>query len=153
MTETKDYDKSADPKNHATNHEDGGSDEIDLTDLPGKTLFIDRGDPLLVDFQGATLVADNNWNEIDLSSIIPAKSVAVWLRLEFSCVLAAATAQFRTQGNVNERNREVLYMYKANTRYYLTAMLAVNQTLKIAYRLSPYTWARKLITVAGWLTI
>lgn len=33
MTETEDYDKSADPTLHHATHEDGGADQIDITDL------------------------------------------------------------------------------------------------------------------------
>jgi len=35
MTETEDYDKSSTPKAHKTTHQNGGIDEIDVTDLSG----------------------------------------------------------------------------------------------------------------------
>lgn len=39
MTETEDYDKSADPTAHASSHESGGSDEIDVSGLVHKSTF------------------------------------------------------------------------------------------------------------------
>jgi hypothetical protein len=54
MTETQDYDKSADPTDHASNHESGGSDPIDnLGPLTGLTISGDG----VISWQGASLAS------------------------------------------------------------------------------------------------
>lgn len=40
MTETEDYDKSATPTAHASTHESGGSDELDVSGLVHKSTFL-----------------------------------------------------------------------------------------------------------------
>lgn len=71
LTETADYDKSADPTAHASSHESAGSDELDVTGLIFKSCVIINQDnaqtinnaaTTLIDWESETLDRANDFN-------------------------------------------------------------------------------------------
>lgn len=69
-------------------------------------VYADRGDPSAVDFDIGDLTADNDWHDLDLSSIIAAgaKGNLVHLQIFGNGSGAARVVQLRENGNSNAIN-------------------------------------------------
>ena len=89
---------------HHARHEDGGADELDCAGLAGRHQYVDRGDPSNYDWVRTDLTTDGTWNDLDLSSIVPAGTVAVSINLIVTHVQTNMAVALRKKGNTNDIN-------------------------------------------------
>ena len=66
--------------------------------------YVDRGDPAAADFAVGDFTTDASWNDLDLSSIVPAGAVAVHLYVVINDNAAGSAMLFRKNGNSNAFN-------------------------------------------------
>lgn len=111
--------------------------------------FVDRGDPASADWTEATLTVDGNWNELDISSIVPATAKAVL----FSCIIrddaASTICGFRKSGNVNFWNVSQMFTQVANVFYQQDICVAGSTNQKIEYNIGA-GMDTVYLTVRGW---
>lgn len=139
---------------HASTHEDGGSDEVDTTDLAGHVVggaYVDRGDPSAYDLQKAGMVIDGNYHEWDLSSIVPAGAIAVHLEIQFDHAAVGKSVMFRKNGNSNFYNRLAQLSQVADVDIHFDGFVSLDATRKIEYTTSTGTFGNIAIVVRGWL--
>lgn len=67
-------------------------------------IYSDRGDPVVFDFTLTDFTTDGTWRDLDLSSIIPANSKAVIVKITAQAGTVNYTINFRRKGNTNEIN-------------------------------------------------
>ena len=93
------------PAVHASRHENGGGDEIDASGLTGVgTLLVDRGDPAGFDLEMGAMTVDGTWYDWDVSAIVPAGAVAIEIKWDMNNDNAGKSLIFRKKGNSNEIN-------------------------------------------------
>jgi len=92
------------PTAHASSHEDGGADEIDLTGLAGGHEYVCRGDPAAHDWTKTTLTQDGNWNDLDCSSLVPAGAAAILFCYHVAHSSANKVFMLRAKGHTNNYN-------------------------------------------------
>jgi hypothetical protein len=76
--------------------------EIDSSLTEAK--FYDRGDPADNDYTQASLTLDGAWNDLDLSSIVPAGATAVKMYVYITHANPYTFLSFRKNGNTNGKN-------------------------------------------------
>jgi len=113
--------------------------------------FIDRGDPAVYDFTQATLTTDDTWQDLDLSTIIPAGAKAVILRVCVNNSTPETGIYFRKKGNVNAINMGQILAQTSNVWNESDIIVALDSTRHIEYNATNTTWAGILILVKGWL--
>lgn len=93
------------PPDHASRHENGGGDEIDASGLTGVgTVLVDRGDNAAADLGHATMTIDSAWHDWDMSSVVPAGAIAVELTCQAVHGTVGKVLSFRKNGNTNDKN-------------------------------------------------
>lgn len=156
------------PEAHKTTHQDGGSDEIDISGLTGATeivdtpadgvttkgissnwaydhkadanahhvpsvVYVDRGDPAAFDFDKDDFTVVQTWTDLDLSSIVPAGTIAVALFIAAYWSGANPWILFRKKGNVNEINMSGLQTQLAYISMFSDLIVSVDENRKIQY--------------------
>lgn len=121
-----------------------------LTELYRKKGFEDRGDPSVADFTQATLTADGNWHDLDLSNIIPSRAKSVLLVCTIMDETANNTLYLRKKGNVNILNIINFTTQVANVFFRGDGIVACDKDRKIQYWLTAVPWTEIKITVKGW---
>ena len=138
------------PLSHNTSHQKGGDDELNLTGLSGKSLYVDRGDPAAMDFIVSDLTTDGSWHELDLSSIVPAGAHAVNMRLAIADNLTNEVLNIREKSNTNNINLLTVKTQVANLVNYTSGIVTCDNDRKIEYNASNTTWTYIGIVVGGW---
>lgn len=138
---------------HASDHEDGGVDEIDATGLVGKVNYVDRGDPSSADFTSATLVADGVWRDLDLSGIAPAGTIAVELNFTITPTSLPGNLAIRKKGVTGQKNLFVLRGLVATLTHEARFFIQVDSSRYAQYQASAQGggWTTLNITVCGWI--
>ena len=113
--------------------------------------YIDRGDPLDYDFTKDDFIADAQWHDLDLSSIVPEGATLIHIRVRLSC-FDLAGLQFRKKGNTNIINTAIMKIQVANIFYYEDFLVACDSSRKIQYLSSNVTWNNLDLTIRGWFT-
>jgi len=139
------------PLHHKPSHEKGGSDEVNLTGLSGKSLYVDRVDPASDDFTLGDLTTDGAWHELDLGGIVPVGAHAVNMIVSVSDNLANQAFTLRKNGNINSKNRLKVNTQVSNIPQYAVGMVACDNNRKIEYTAANTTWGVIRIVVGGWL--
>ncbi len=135
---------------HAASHQSGGSDEIDLTGLSGIPNVVDRGDPASPDFNIFSFTADENWHDLDLSSIVPAGATWVLLRLLLLTNAQNGIMYLKKGGNTSEYSGAGYGTPYSAYEVYGDLWLQVGSTRVIEYWLSSGDWLAIGLTVKGW---
>lgn len=135
---------------HKTSHQDGQADEIAATGLVGRINLVDRGDPSAYDWTEATLTTDGNYNDLDLSSIIDAGSIAVLLKMRLRHSSTTWTVRFRNNGNTYELATPGLATQVANQFLETTFIVFCDASRKIEYKATSGTWDDIDLLVLGW---
>lgn len=138
------------PLPHKTSHQSGGSDELDLAGLTGKSLYVDRGDPAAVDFEIGDLTTDGAWHELDLSAIVPAGTKAVHIRIIIGDNLINQIIHLRKKGNTNITNTLAVNTQVANILIAKDGILTCSTDRKIEYLAANTTWSAITILVKGY---
>jgi hypothetical protein len=118
---------------------------------PMGEVFVDRGDPSVNDFTIANglLVADSQWNIVNLDQIIPVGSTYVLLRVELTSATVGKYIILREAGNSNIPNSVILRAQAANVDNDGSALVAVGGLRYVAYVLQTGV-AAATVTVRGW---
>ncbi len=136
---------------HKTQHQTGGTDEVDATALVGRKNYVDQGDPSGAHYMTGTFTTDGNWHDLDLSSKVPAGATVVHLLLNMRDNLANVAAEFRKNGNSNAQNIFWQRTQVANISIINDFFLACDANRVIEYRFSNTTWSYIQLQVRGWL--
>jgi hypothetical protein len=143
------------PAPHNSTHENGGSDEIQISGLSGllndtQHSFIDRGDPAAYDFTKANLTLDGYYHDLDLSAIVPAEARAVLLRTRIRSTTVNAYIRLKKKGNVNDYNvsQSIQYLASAYISAELTQPIGTDGLLELWGSSEP--WNNVDIVVKGW---
>jgi hypothetical protein len=112
--------------------------------------LVDRGDPTAVDYAVGALTTDGNWNDLDLSSIVPAGAVAVKLLATIQDDAVGNKVDFRENGNSNAYNLESPKTIVAGTDHTYSLTVFCDSSRVIEYRASNTTWTKINLTVQGW---
>ena len=134
---------------HASQHEDGGVDEIDCTGLAGRIRYVDRDDPAANDFDQTDLVHDGAWHDLSLAAIVPAGAVAVILIGGIADATINTSLQFRKNGLSNAYARYSIRAQVAGQYIDGQAFVGCDTDRKIEYKCSS-TINTVDILVLGW---
>lgn len=136
---------------HASSHQDGGSDEIDATGLTGKTKYVQRGDPANLDKSTGNFTTDGNWNDLDLSAIVPAGATQIHLNVFIEDENVNSYLRFREKGNSNARNVLETRTIVADLRHHLDGLVSCDANRVIQYQATNTTFTNIGLVVRGWL--
>lgn len=120
------------------------------TPSTGGDTIVDRGDPSAYDYALGDLTTDNNWNDLDLSAIVPANAKAVLLSTNISDNAMSSYIKFRKNGNANERNVATCVVLVAGYSWHTNILVFCDANRKIEYRASNVTWTHINLVVCGW---
>ena len=112
--------------------------------------FVDRGDPATNDVTVGDLTTDGNWNDLDLSGIVPAGAKSVALRLVISDNIVGQAVKLRKNGNSNSENIVDHRIQIANQVQRHTVIVACDTNRVIEYFASSTVWSAINIVTAGW---
>ena len=135
---------------------DDTNKRIQATDSTPTTFnfgLIDRGDPSAYDFAKADLTLDDNWHDMDLSSIVPVGAKAVLIRTAINHTTALSGVQYRKNGNANVINVSDAITTVASSANYVTGIVACDVNRIIEYRTqngAPAPTDIILIVISGW---
>lgn len=112
--------------------------------------FIDRGDPITVDFDKADFTLDDAWHELDLSGIVPEGATGIAFTVTVFNTAVGKFVRFRRAGNIREKNITEIGTQVANLFYGNDGVVSVNTDRKIEYKMSGAGWIVINMTVKGW---
>lgn len=112
--------------------------------------FTNRQDPATSDFNQGTLTHDAAWHEMDLSSIIPAGTKLVMLRVQLIAVPTIGVMKVRRNGNTNDVNTDVASMETVGFPELRTLWVVPDADGKVEYWFTDVTWIAIAVSVAGW---
>lgn len=138
------------PGVHKTTHQDGGDDEIDATGLTGTGRFVDRGDPVTWDFTLSNFITDGNWNDLDLSAIVPAGAIAVALHVQLNDDTLATKILIAKKGLINFVNLAICRIIVAAVTEDLDIITFLDSNRKLTYNATNTTWTALSVVVKGW---
>lgn len=138
------------PAAHKASHQDGGSDEIDVTGLVGSTGYVDRGDPAAYDWTVGNFTTDGTWYDLDCSSIVPAGAKAIQFRLNLTDDLINQYFQLRENGNTDVVNTLTLYINVAGYIVNCDGIVTCDLNRVVEYRASNTTFTAINLVIKGW---
>lgn len=138
---------------HASDHEDGGADEIDTTGLVGKVNYVDRGDTGSYDFEIGDLTMDGTYRDLDISGIIPAGTVAVELAVGVTPTTLPAQLLIRQKGYTGNRNFWIVKCLVATLTHENRFFVTPNSNRLLEYHGTSLGggWTNVNIVVCGWI--
>lgn len=139
------------PQGHHASHEVGGSDEIDLSGLSGGLQFVDRGDIAAHDYVKTDFTIDSNWNDKDLSSIVPPGTALVQFLVVAQNADQGPTTMWRPNGYSNAINIMRTTSPSSNTILYARFWMPVDANRVIEYNIYNTSWTLVNMSVIGWL--
>ena len=117
---------------------------------PAGHKFVDRGDPVDVDFDKNDLTTDNTWNELDLSSIVPISAVSVIFHVVAKQATFGNVIMFRKKGNTNDTNLGALYVQVAAVYVSTEVTIPLAGDAIIEYNASDVVWDTLNINIRAW---
>lgn len=112
--------------------------------------FVNRGDPSSDDFDESAFPADQSWEPLDLTGIIPPNTKAVL----FTCRVWSSSSQrslrFRTHGNTHAYNTSQCTAVQSGLNYHYDITVPTNGLQKIDYWSSLGVSPVVRLTVKGW---
>jgi len=113
-------------------------------------IFVNRGDPALVDYAANDLIHDGEWYDLDLSSIIPSNTNLVFMNVRVRSSSGNVNLRFRTKGNQNIANVSNCIAFTPNSYYAFDVQVPTAGLTSIEYCSRLYTSPTVEITVKGW---
>jgi len=113
--------------------------------------YVDRGDPSPYDYTGASFTLDNQWHDLDISSIVPKGAKLVFFFVTVRATDAAKYFYLRKKGNVNTYNVGKLSTQVANVSFNYTMTVTPDANAVIQYKAATATWLSLNVTIRGWL--
>jgi len=138
-------------KDHKELHEDAGDEEILLTNLFGKHLYVDRGDTASPDFTQATLTTNDNWHELDLSDIVDEGATFAYIKVMLKDATPDLIFSMRKAGAETTTIALSARIQVANIFSYFVGFVPMDVNYTIDYWGSNTTWDSISLTVLGWL--
>lgn len=135
---------------HSATHEDAGIDELDFSGLVGRVNFVDRGDPTFFDFGLPYFITDGNWNDLDLSSILPKGNIFLYFLIILKDDAVNSLMEFRKKGNSNSINITALRTQVADILVDMNSCVICDSNRLIEYRCTNTTWHTIGFVVLGW---
>jgi len=136
---------------HKTQHQTGGTDEIDCTALVGTVNYVDRGDPNVHDFTLNDFTTDGDDHDIDFSSICPAGAKVV----HFFCGLQDGSVgmflYFRKKPNIYSAAVSNMQTQGVDVYNYQDMWVTLDGDRKAIYNASNTVFTSIVLTVRGWL--
>jgi len=136
---------------HATLHEDGGTDEIDVTGLIGRINLVDRGDPSDWDWTTGDFTIDGDYYDLDCSAIVPAGATAICFFLNFQHSTAGKSLYFSKKGNQYEINCQAFTCLSPTTRHLVNFTVFCDANRVIQYRGPAQVFSLITLVVTGWI--
>jgi len=115
-------------------------------------MYVDRGDPSAYDYDKTDLTIDGVWNDLDLSSIVPAGAKAVLIAGHVEAASIGYTIKFRRKANTNEVNHAEMQTLRAGALRHRSAIVCLDTDRNIEYKADNQTWTTLSLTVRGWWT-
>lgn len=112
--------------------------------------FVDRGDPVNVDWAVGDFIKDNAWRELDLSSIVPEHAHGVLFTAHIRATAVDKYFNLRENGNANVRNTSFIRTQVANIRIAVDLSCPCSAARKVDYRVVDATVNFLNVTVKGW---
>ena len=112
--------------------------------------YVDRGDPASNDFEKEDLTTDGTWNDLDLSSIVPANAEAVLLYVAIDDDAVSSQIAFRKNGNTNEQALGRVRVQVANVYVDADMVISLDSNRVIEYKATNTTFTGISICVKGW---
>jgi len=124
---------------------------IVTTNLEVNAGYVDRGDPSDYDFAVGDFTFDSTWNDLDLSSIVPAGAYAVDISVTITSTNPNYTMYFRKKGITNYHNSLNQQIPAAAASLTMNGIVALDANGKIQYfAVAAATWTRCNFVVKGW---
>ena len=112
--------------------------------------FVDRGDPSSEDYVATNLTKDGAWHDLDLSSIVPAGTKLILLRVGVVHSTGGQRVRFRKNGISNDMNTGDVWAPNTNP-FTADILVCCDGDRKIEYFASSTgTWSTLNVTVGGW---
>lgn len=122
----------------------------DSSDITYTLGYTDRGDPSSVDYDQTDLTADGTWNDLDLSSIVPAGVKLVDILLSIEGTTKGSEILLRKNGNTNAINTTGVTLTIANSELHADCQVSCDSSRVIEYNASSSGINVIEITVKGW---
>jgi hypothetical protein len=115
-------------------------------------MFVDRGDPAAWDKQVGDLTTDGTWNDLDLSSVVPADGAErlVLLHVELEDDAAGSAFSVREKGNANAFNVASAVTQVANVLTTADLWVLADASRTIQYMGSNVAFTKIDLCVRGW---
>jgi len=117
---------------------------------PSPVSYNDRGDPSSWDFSKTDFTADGGYHVLDLSSKVPEGTTLVHLLVHALTAYNNSLIIFRKNGNINDVNREIIYVRHGNNTYLESKWVACDADRKIEYWTTDVVWVSLDVMVRGW---
>ena len=111
----------------------------------------DRGDPAAWDWETGDLTKDANYNDLDLSSVVPAGADYVLLRVRAQTGTAGDQVRFRKNGKSNGHADPLIEIQVANRDIDMQILVPCDTGQVIEYKATNTTWTTLGIVVQGWI--
>lgn len=118
--------------------------------VDSKCVFTDRGDPDSYDFRVADFTTNDNWYDLDLSSIVPSGAKAVVFTYWLEDDVVSSRIYFRKNGNSYSRAVGKARVIVADQEHWGTIIVPCDSNRIIEYRATNTTFTRLDIVVTGW---
>lgn len=116
---------------------------------PPWSQLVERGSRSASDWDDGDLTTDATWNDLDLSSIVPAGAAFVLLRVSFDDNAVGSLLQFRKNGDSSSYN-PIVRTQVVNIVVDAELLIACDSSRVIEYYGSNLTFNAISITVLGW---
>jgi hypothetical protein len=113
-------------------------------------VFIDRGDPNVVDFAVGDFTKDGGWHDLDLSGIIPSNASCVGFFLNLKANAVGKLVRVRTKGNIWIGNISMAQTEVANLSILNDCFCPVGSDGLLEYQASAAGITDLTLTVKGW---
>lgn len=134
---------------HKTSHEDGGSDEIDLTGLVGAGGGLQcRENPTPPDWTNSDLVCDGSNHTLDCSPIVPAGKTLVWIRFNGLCATTGKRVQFKKPAHA--AYDQACTIFTANMDVAINAFCFMDNNRHIDYMVDSDPFFLFTLVILGW---
>lgn len=117
----------------------------------GGVVFVPRGaDSAANDYGVGDFTTDGTWRDLDLSAIVPAGAIAVYLKMVLKDDAASSVMSFRENGNANAIESIAAGTQVANVNIYLNGIVACDANRVIEYMGTNTTFSTINVYVMGW---
>jgi len=114
-------------------------------------VLVDRGDPASYDFTVGDFTCDDNWHDLDLSSIIPSGAACVKIKIAIMDDEVSSSVAFRKNGNSNGIATFSTTTQTANRSLFGQGWVACDSNRVIEYKASNLEFTAINLVVTGWI--